>query len=79
MNRSISQSIMKSHMWGPHQSPFYFARISPTNSINLELLKLHSCLCKVERNIRLFEIQMELKQLERKPDFLEIYLKIGVL
>ena len=39
----------------------------------------HSCLCKVKRDRRLFETRMELKQLERKLDFLEIYLKIGVL
>ena len=79
LNQTNNQSIIgKSHMLGPHQNPIYLARINPTNSINLELWKLHSCLCKVERNRRLFETRMELKQLERKLDFLEIYLKIGV-
>ena len=32
-NRSIDQSIIKSCMWGPHQSPFYLAWINSDNSI----------------------------------------------
>ena len=34
VNSSINQSIMKSSMWGPHQSPFIFAWSNSTNSIN---------------------------------------------
>ena len=72
-NRSINQSIIKSRMWGPHQSPIYLARISLTNSIILELWKLHSCLCKINRNKRLFETRKELKLLERKLDFRNLF------
>ena len=87
LNQTNNQSIIRKRMWGPHQSPIYLARISLTNSIILELWKLHSCLCKIKRNKRLFETRRELKLLERKLDFrnlfedwsLEDCLIIGVL
>ena len=88
LNQSNNQSIMrKARMLGPHQSPFIFAGINITNPIILELWKYHSCLYKIKRNRRLFETRRELKLLERKLNFwnlfgnwsLENYLKIGVL
>ena len=69
---------MKSHVWGPHQSSIYLVRINPTNSINLELRKLHSCLCKVKRKKRLFENQSGIKTVRVKNWIFEVYLKIGV-
>ena len=44
------QSEEKTHMYDPHQSPIYLTWISLTNSIILELWKLHSCLFKIKRN-----------------------------
>ena len=36
-------------MLGLHQRPIYFAWINLTNSIILELWKIHSCLLKIEK------------------------------
>ena len=57
----------------PPPKPIYFARINITDSIILELWKIHSCLCKVKRNKRLFETRRELKLLERKLDFRNLF------
>ena len=42
-------------MLGFHQRPIYIAWISPTDSIILELWKIHSCLFKIKRNRKLCE------------------------
>ena len=44
------QSKEKTHMWAPHQNPIYLAWINITNSIILELWKIHSSLFKIKRN-----------------------------
>ena len=63
-------------MLGPHQSPIYIAWINPINSIILELWKLHSCLCKIKRNKRLFETRMELKTVREETGFLKFIWKL---
>ena len=73
---------------GPPPKPIHFAWINITDSIILELWKIHSCLCKVKRNKRLFETRMELKTVREKTGFLkfiwkleywELNLRVGIL
>ena len=61
---------------GPPPKPVYFAWINITDSITQELWKVHSCLCKVKRNKRLFETRMELKIVREKTGFLKFILKL---
>ena len=61
---------------GPPPKPVYFAWINITDSITSELWKVHSCLCKVKRNKRLFETRMELKIVREKTGFLKFILKL---
>ena len=62
-------------MLDPHQNPIYLAWIGFKNFIISELWKIHSYLCKIKRNRRLFENQSGIKIVRGKTRFL----KIGVL
>ena len=75
-------------MLGPHQNPIYLAWIGLTNFNISELWKIHSYLCKIKRNIRLFENQSGIKTVQGKIEFLkfiwklaswELNLRIGIL
>ena len=87
LNQPNNQSIMrKTHMLGPHQSPFIFAWINITGSIILELWKIHLCLLKPKGAVDCFENQSRIKTIWEKIGFLKFiwkldvnYLKIGVL
>ena len=72
-NRSINEKIT---YVASHQNPICLARISITNSIVLELWRSHSCLCKIKRNIRLFENQSEIKIVREKIGFLKFIWKL---
>ena len=63
-------------MLGPHQNLIYLAWIGLTNFIILELWKIHSYLCKIKRNIRLFENQSEIKIVRGKIGFLKFIWKL---
>ena len=69
------QSEEKTHMWGSHQSPIYLAWISLTNSIILELGKIHSCLFKIKINRRLFENRRKFVQVHTKMKMVADLLK----
>ena len=60
--KSINQSIIKSHMLGPHQSPIYFAWINITNFIILILWKIHSYLLKRELNLRIWILEIKFER-----------------
>ena len=62
LNQSINQSInYKVTHVGLPPKPIYFAWINVTNSIILELWKIHSLLIKIKRSIKLFENQSGIK------------------
>ena len=63
-------------MLGPHQNLIYLAWIGLTNFIILELWKIHSYLCKIKRNIRLFENQSGIKIVRGKTGFLKFIWKL---
>ena len=77
-NQSINQSMRKSHMLGPHQSPIYLAWIGLTNFIILKLRKINYSLCKINRNRRLFENQSGIKIVREKIGFVKFIWKIRV-
>ena len=66
-------------MLGFHQRPIYIAWISPTNSIILELWKIHSCLFKIKRNRKLFENWRKFIQVHAKMRMAVDLLKLGFL
>ena len=84
INQSINHKIT---YVGPLPKPVYFAWINVTDSIILELWKIHSCLLKSRVAEDCLKTRVELKLFERKLDFwnlfeiwsLRDYLKIGVL
>ena len=66
-------------MLGPHQNLIYLAWIGLTNFIILELWKIHSYLCKIKRNKRLFENQSGIKTVQGKIEFLKFIWKLEFL
>ena len=73
------QKEEKTHMWGPHQNPIDFAWINLTNSIILELWKIHSCLFKIKRNKKSFENRRKFVQVHAKMRMVAELLKLGFL
>ena len=69
------QSKEKTHMYGPHQSLIYLTWIRLTNSIILELWKIHYCLFKIKRNRKLFENRRKFVQVHAKMRMVASLLK----
>ena len=75
----LNQSIIKSPILGPHQSPIYIARINLTNPIISESRRFIIFACvKIKRNRTLFKNRSGIKAIQEKTGFLEIYLEIRV-
>ena len=79
INQSASQSWNR--VCGvPTKARFISVRINLTNSIILELWQFtHSYLCKVERNRRLFENQIGIKNCSTENWIFGVHLKIRIL
>ena len=79
-NKSNKQSINHKEITyvGPPPKPDHFAWINITDSIILDLWKIHSCLYKIKRDRKLLENQSGIKNVWENWIF-EIYMKIGVL
>ena len=74
--KSNNQSIIKSPMFGPHQSPFIFAWFNVTDSIISELWKICSCLLKSRGAEDRLKTRAELKLIEGKLDFWNLFEKL---